>query len=750
MRSVIVFLLILFAGTHVAGQPEDKRAAELMQLLRRAKNDLEKANAQIELAHHYMAKPGAEAADMKKARGFLDDAAQTNKTLQSAVIAGNILLEDSQIEKETGHRNIGLKKLQEAIRVFRRANAPGREGRALMELRHYYGLEGQELKKRIAIVGQAAHCFVRSGDKPEEGNVYLELGDLYRIMGEPAEAIFALRKTIQLYEESRYGAMQSVYNLIGNAYIETGDFENALRYGHLAVKVLEELRDTSFVAATTYNRLGITYFRIGNLEMSMECFEKALTYAIRNNWDNGVAEITANIAELSIRLGSKMEPHIHSLEGFMRRYSGSLQPRSRHFAESLLRQFYVQLGDVKKAGYYLRSTLPLELETDITDRIMLYRDAVLYYNLTGDVKNSSIFLAKFKALTAKVSNPRHLELYYIVAYKTDSSHGRFREALDNHKRYKQYADTISARRSKREIRVMDARFNLDRKDAEIRNKSENIFLLQRNIEAQTELLNRGNVIRKVIIAAVIILLLLVLSLYSRWKIGREYSHSVEEKNSKLEVLLKEKEWLIREVHHRVKNNLQMIVSLIDSQASYLNNGALDAVLDSKHRIEAMSLIHQKLYLSEDVTTVNMRWYINELITYLKDCIGSHQNILFASDLEEVYLDVSNAVPIGLILNEAITNSIKHAFPDDEPGRIHVVLGCEDEKVNLIISDNGIGLNPDFDTRNAGSLGMNLMYGLAAEVGGQLTIDGTDGTTVSVSYLRHHLSGSAAELLLESE
>ncbi|MGG7664100.1 sensor histidine kinase [Dyadobacter sp. BHUBP1] len=209
---------------------------------------------------------------------------------------------------------------------------------------------------------------------------------------------------------------------------------------------------------------------------------------------------------------------------------------------------------------------------------------------------------------------------------------------------------------------------------------------------------------------------------------------MEEKNSKLEILLKEKEWLIREVHHRVKNNLQMIVSLIDSQASYLNNGALDAVLDSKHRIEAMSLIHQKLYLSEDVTTVNMRWYINELITYLKDCIGSNQSITFTSDLEEIYLDVSNAVPIGLILNEAITNSIKHAFPDNEPGCIRVAFGGEEENVNLVVSDNDIGLSPDFDTRRAGSLGMNLMYGLATEVNGDLTIDGANGTTVSISFV----------------
>lgn len=236
------------------------------------------------------------------------------------------------------------------------------------------------------------------------------------------------------------------------------------------------------------------------------------------------------------------------------------------------------------------------------------------------------------------------------------------------------------------------------------------------------------------IVAFLISFLLLFSLFSRWKIVKKYSNSIAQKNAYLEQLVQEKEWLIREVHHRVKNNLQMIVSLIDSQASYLNNGEFDAVMDSKHRIEAMSLIHQKLYLTENITTVNMQAYMKELVMYLRDSFGSMHHIAFLTDVDEISLDVSHAIPIGLLLNEAITNSIKYAFPESRPGKIAVSFKYKvGTQVTLMIKDNGIGLPPDFDASQVQSLGMSLMHGLATEVSGILHIDGSEGTTVTLAF-----------------
>ena len=190
--QIALFIFALVTGFATKGQNQDYRAIELKSILSRAKTKLEVADAHIELAHHYIVKPGAEINDMSTARFYLSNAKEINRLLQSEVVSGNILFEDSQIEKETGNREKGLEKLNEATLLFKKANASGREGRSLMELRYYFGLEGEELQKRIAIVKQAALCFVRSKEKAEEGGAYMELGDLYSIKGEPAEAILAL------------------------------------------------------------------------------------------------------------------------------------------------------------------------------------------------------------------------------------------------------------------------------------------------------------------------------------------------------------------------------------------------------------------------------------------------------------------------------------------------------------------------------------------------------------------------------
>jgi two-component sensor histidine kinase len=195
--------------------------------------------------------------------------------------------------------------------------------------------------------------------------------------------------------------------------------------------------------------------------------------------------------------------------------------------------------------------------------------------------------------------------------------------------------------------------------------------------------------------------------------------------------------LVKEIHHRVKNNLHTIVSLLESQSAYLGNDALAAVRDSQHRVFAMSLIHQKLYLSDNVTTIDMSIYIKELVNYLGDSFNTAQRIRFELDIEPIKLDVGTAIPLGLVMNEAITNSIKYAFPKDT-GLITIVLKEDDARYCLIIADNGSGLPPDFDNVNANSLGMRLMRGLSKEIDATFTIAGHAGTIITITFAENAL------------
>ena len=178
------------------------------------------------------------------------------------------------------------------------------------------------------------------------------------------------------------------------------------------------------------------------------------------------------------------------------------------------------------------------------------------------------------------------------------------------------------------------------------------------------------------------------------------------------------------------------MSLLNSQSAYIDNdAALTAIHDSQHRVHAMSLIHQKLYGSENVSSIDMSFYIRELVSYLADSFNTGQRIRFELKIEPLELDVSQAVPVGLILNEAITNSIKYAFPNGENGVISITLSpTEPDHCLLIISDNGIGMPPRLDNKKPGSLGMSLMAGLSEDLDGTFSIENNNGTIIKISFI----------------
>ena len=211
-------------------------------------------------------------------------------------------------------------------------------------------------------------------------------------------------------------------------------------------------------------------------------------------------------------------------------------------------------------------------------------------------------------------------------------------------------------------------------------------------------------------------------------------------------LLKEKEWLLKEIHHRVKNNLQIVISLLNSQSAYLNDAeALEALRGSQHRMQSISLIHQKLYQSENLAYIDMKEYICDLIEFLKQSFDIRKNIEINTEVNLIELDVSQAVPLGLILNEAITNAIKYAFTGLDYGQI-IINFFENETglLTLTIQDNGKGLPQDFDIMNCGSLGMNLIRGLSKQLNGKLLIDSSNGLKLQVTIVKRLLFEQKSE------
>jgi two-component sensor histidine kinase len=208
---------------------------------------------------------------------------------------------------------------------------------------------------------------------------------------------------------------------------------------------------------------------------------------------------------------------------------------------------------------------------------------------------------------------------------------------------------------------------------------------------------------------------------------------INHKNDQLKILREEKEWLLKEVHHRVKNNLHTVICLLESQAAYLESDALSAIEKSQNRIYAMSQIHKKLYQSADLQTIEMSVYIPELVQYLKDSFHVSDQIYFNYELEKISLDASLAIPISLIINEALTNSIKYAFPDKMRGEILISLYKLGNQNILELSDTGVGMKEDLHHPDVGAMGIELMKGLTKEIDGEISFDTTSGLKIKVTF-----------------
>jgi PAS domain S-box-containing protein len=203
----------------------------------------------------------------------------------------------------------------------------------------------------------------------------------------------------------------------------------------------------------------------------------------------------------------------------------------------------------------------------------------------------------------------------------------------------------------------------------------------------------------------------------------------------LKASLREKESLLKEIHHRVKNNLQVISSLLRLQAAGVRDGAaLDMFHESQNRIRSMALIHEKLYQSPDLSRVEFASYVRDLLSLLLRSYAARPRIELDIAVENAALSIEQAVPLGLILNELISNCLKHAFPEGRAGRITVELGPSDgTSLRLKVADDGVGIPAPVDPRRAATLGMQLVRTLSEQLGGRLEVRRGAGTEFAISF-----------------
>ena len=219
--------------------------------------------------------------------------------------------------------------------------------------------------------------------------------------------------------------------------------------------------------------------------------------------------------------------------------------------------------------------------------------------------------------------------------------------------------------------------------------------------------------------------LLLLTMAYKLVLQKKNTSDIKETGQDLLEKLHEKETLLKEVHHRVKNNLQTVCSLLNMQSRGTDDEQMkNLIKSSQNRVMAMAMVHEMLYLRDDLTTIDYKPYVFKLTEYLvKSVKGPDSQVKLAIDIPDIELGIDTAIPLGLLINETITNSLKYGIVDDAEGEIHIELKkeAEDEYV-LAIGDNGIGISEAVDPKTTKSLGLKLIHNLARQLKGSITRD----------------------------
>lgn len=289
-------------------------------------------------------------------------------------------------------------------------------------------------------------------------------------------------------------------------------------------------------------------------------------------------------------------------------------------------------------------------------------------------------------------------------------------------------------------------------DEEIRSKMnhatateiDNVF---KKLQNERNLRNERNTQKNFKLVFGFIGLILLGSLFVLWLIIKEKSRynfvlmaqkdEILHKKKQIDQALKEKELLLKEIHHRVKNNLQIISSLLSLQSKNIDDEkAKQAILEGKERIQAIALIHQKLYLDETFARIDMQDYLGDLIGQLgKSYNDKLQYINLSVNTNDIILNIDTVVPLGLIISELTTNAFKYAFGGKEEGKLKIVIRKVDENMyELLVKDNGVGMLDDFDFLNSETLGMEIVSALTDQLEGKISYKSNEnGTSIRITF-----------------
>ena len=583
-----------------------------------------------------------------------------------------------------GYPDSGIKYAEAALVIARKTGDRMREADCLKSIGVCYDYKGN-LDSCLLYLNQSITLYSSVNQTEYQAMSIGDIAIAYYVRGNYEMALRNYFKAIDLLRGIQSRHLSKILNNAGLLYKARKDYDNAIRYFKESVLIKEQQGDEVGLV-NTYMNIGSMYQSKKKPDSALLFAEKCFDLAEKLNRTDDMAGSSGNKGEALFALGRFEEAELSFKKGYQLATASDCHNCMPGLLHGLA-ELYVHKKQYREALDLLNTAVEMCRAGNKTQQLIsLYNDLSDCYRAMGNFKTALMYKDSLTELSGKVLNEENI----------------------------------------RQINELSAVYETAEKENRI---------LALNVEKRSSLAEalRRKEERNYFIVSTILFLALAAVAYKAYTSNKKKKELLNEQKKQIESSLRDKEILLKEIHHRVKNNLQLVSSLLSLQTNYIKDEfALDAVKESRNRVYSMALIHQNFYQEDNLTGIAVDEYIGKLCDNLFQSYNIKPgSVRLIKEVESITLDVDIVVPLGLIINELITNCLKYAFPGNRDGTIKIILKETNEELRLSVYDNGIGFLKNPTNDDPDTFGFKMIQAFVQKMKGQLKIHNEDGARVEI-------------------
>lgn len=558
------------------------------------------------------------------------------------------------------------------------------------ELDTYYNLgefnsHFEHYSKSIEYYNQAIGLGLEINNQKRLGMIYNNLGLIYQYIGDYDKATQFQFEALSIKEKINDNTIQLTHVNIGLNYKEQKNYEKSLEHYHIALNMFIENNEMAYIAQT-YKNIGNVYFEMNDLVEAKNYYQQAFTIYKELNDQVAIS-------------------NYYMLMGNIFRKQGLIENAKISYKEAL--DGFPENGSQRSLFFIYSNIADLELSLSQTTK--------------SDEENKLIraigYGIKMKQIAENLGSVVLLNRSHELLFKAYKASNDQSKALEFAELFMASRDSLYSMQKQKTILNIQTKYETEKRVLEIELLNSDNKLMSTRLSQSIDQRENQQTVIFLLILGFISVCIFIFVIYRFYLQSKQLNSKLILKNAIILKQKEEKEVLLKEIHHRVKNNLQLISSLLNLQTQNIEDESIiSAIADGQNRIEAMVLIHQKLYQGANISSIDFKDYTLQLLDQISGLYPELKEVERKVIAHDIKLDIDTSVPIGLILSELITNAFKYSF-SNKKGSITITLTKDEHDYVLVVHDSGPGLPKDFDPSTTSSIGLHLVRRLSRQLYG---------------------------------